>query len=143
MVDAFAGALLVDGARLAFADGFDGDGFEWIECTARNDSVLAYMRKAKDPEDCLIVVQNFTPAYREAYPIGAPRGGWYQEVFNSDSQYYGGSNKGNYPGVMAQEPGWHFRSHKLLLNLPPLATVVLKPEKLDKSKTVEAAKQKS
>jgi 1,4-alpha-glucan branching enzyme len=122
---------------------FDSDGFEWIECTARNDSVLAYMRKAKDPEDCLIVVQNFTPAYREAYPIGAPRGGWYQEVFNSDSQYYGGSNKGNYPGVMAQEPGWHFRSHKLLLNLPPLATVVLKPEKLDKSKTVEAAKQKS
>jgi 1,4-alpha-glucan branching enzyme len=108
---------------------FDYTGFEWIDCNARDDSILAYIRKGKDPADFLVVVCNFTPVVRENYPVGVPQGGWYQEVFNSDSQFYGGSNVGNFPGLMAQEPGWHFRSHKLLMKLPPLATVVLKPER--------------
>jgi 1,4-alpha-glucan branching enzyme len=108
---------------------FEYTGFEWIDCNARDDSVLAYIRKAKDPDDFLVVVCNFTPVVRENYPIGVPKLGWYQEVFNSDSQFYGGSNVGNFPGIMAQEPGWHFRPAKLLVKLPPLATVVLKPER--------------
>jgi 1,4-alpha-glucan branching enzyme len=108
---------------------FEYTGFEWIECHARDDSVLAYIRKAKDPEDRLVVVCNFTPVPRHDYPIGVPALGWYQEIFNSDSQFYGGSNLGNFPGVMAQEPGWHGRPAKLLLTLPPLATIVLKPER--------------
>jgi len=108
---------------------FEHTGFEWIECNARDDSMLAYIRKAKDPEDRLIVVVNFTPVPRHDYPIGVPAAGWYQEVFNSDSQFYGGSNLGNFPGKMAEEPGWHGRPAKLLLTLPPLATVVLKPER--------------
>jgi 1,4-alpha-glucan branching enzyme len=108
---------------------FEYTGFEWIDCNARDDSVLAYMRKGKNPDDFLVVVCNFTPVVRENYPIGVPRGGWYQEVFNSDSQFYGGSNVGNFPGMMAQEPGWHFRPFKLNVKLPPLATVVLKPER--------------
>ena len=45
---------------------------------------------------------NFTPVPRHNYRIGVPEGGWYQEIFNSDSTYYGGSNVGNYPGVMAE-----------------------------------------
>jgi 1,4-alpha-glucan branching enzyme len=108
---------------------FDSAGFEWIECQARDDSVLAYIRKGKDPEDFVVVVCNFTPVVRDNYPIGVPRLGWYQEIFNSDSQFYDGSNVGNFPGVMAEEPGWHFRPAQLKLRLPPLATVVLKPEK--------------
>jgi 1,4-alpha-glucan branching enzyme len=110
---------------------FDKSGFEWIECNARQDSLLAYIRKAKDPNDFLLVVHNFTPVVRENYPIGVPRGGWYQEVFNSDSKYYGGSNLGNFPGRMAEEPGWHFRPFQVKLTIPPLATVVLKPERIE------------
>jgi 1,4-alpha-glucan branching enzyme len=108
---------------------FEYTGFEWIECHGRDDSVLAYIRKAKDPADFLVVVCNFTPVVRENYPIGAPFVGWYQEVFNSDSQFYGGSNVGNFPGLMAEAPGWHGRPARLLMKLPPLATVVLKPER--------------
>ena len=33
--------------------------------TARDDSVLAYIRKGKDPSDFLVVVCNFTPVVRE------------------------------------------------------------------------------
>ena len=108
---------------------FEYTGFEWMECHVRDDSVLAYIRKAKDPEERLIVVCNFTTVPRHDYPIGVPAPGWYQEVFNSDSQFYGGSNVGNFPGLMAESPGWHGRLAKLLLTLPPLATVVLKPER--------------
>jgi 1,4-alpha-glucan branching enzyme len=108
---------------------FEYTGFEWIECNARDDSLLAYIRKGKDPEDFVLVVSNFTPVVRENYPIGVPRGGWYQEIFNSDSEFYGGSNVGNFPGLMAEEPGWHGRPAKLLMKIPPLATVVLKPER--------------
>jgi 1,4-alpha-glucan branching enzyme len=108
---------------------FEYTGFEWIECCARDDSMLAYVRRAKDPNDFVVVVCNFTPVVRENYPIGVPQTGWYQEVFNSDSQFYGGSNVGNFPGQLAAAPGWHGRPAKLLLKLPPLATVVLKPER--------------
>jgi 1,4-alpha-glucan branching enzyme len=108
---------------------FDSAGFEWIDCQARDDSVLAFIRKGKDPEDFLIVVCNFTPVVRDNYPIGVPRLGWYQEVFNSDSEFYGGSNVGNFPGVTAEEPGWHFRPAQLKVKLPPLGTIVLKPER--------------
>ena len=71
---------------------------------------------------------NFTPVVRHGLPAGRARGGWYEEIFNSDSPYYGGSNVGNYPGVHAEDVGHHGRSHSLLVNLPPLGAVVLKPK---------------
>ena len=43
-------------------------------------------------------------------------------------KFYGGSNLGNFPGVMAEEPGWHLRPDKLTVKLPPLGVVVFKPE---------------
>ena len=107
---------------------FDGSGFEWVDCQNAEDSVLVYLRKAKNPDDFLVVCCNFTPVVREDYPIGVPRGGWYQEVFNSDSSYYAGTNVGNHPGVNATEPGHHMRSHQIKVNLPPLGAVIFKPE---------------
>ena len=40
----------------------------------------------------------------------------------------GHAHVGNFPGVQAEEPGWHMRPHKLTINLPPLGVVVFKPE---------------
>jgi 1,4-alpha-glucan branching enzyme len=108
---------------------FDGAGFEWIDCHSRDDSVLSYIRKAKDPEDFVLVVCNFTPVVREGYRIGAPREGWYEEVLNSDSAYYAGGNVGNHPGVEAGKPGRHGRPYSITITLPPLAVVVFKPQR--------------
>jgi 1,4-alpha-glucan branching enzyme len=106
---------------------FSSEGFEWIDCMNGHDSVLGYMRKAKDPNDFLIVCSNFTPVVRQ-YQMGVPKAGFYKEVFNSDSAHYAGTNVGNYPGVNA-EPGngHHGRPSSIWLTLPPLATVVFKP----------------
>ena len=107
---------------------FHGDGFEWIDCQNRDDSALSYLRKARNPHDQVVVAINFTPVVRENFRIGVPRAGFYQEIFNSDSQFYGGSNIGNFPGVTAQDRGAHGRPHSITMRLPPLAVVVFKPQ---------------
>ncbi|GAG47780.1 unnamed protein product, partial [marine sediment metagenome] len=61
--------------------------------------------------------------------LGVPECCWYEEVFNSDSMYYAGSNMGNGPGLWAEPTGSHGRPASIQLTLPPLAVVVLKPRR--------------
>ena len=107
---------------------FESSGFEWIDCRDWEDSTLSYIRRGKNPEDFVIVIGNFTPVPRHNFRIGVPKAGWYREIFNSDSTYYGGSNVGNGPGLMTQDMTSHGRPCSLLLTLPPLAAIVLKPQ---------------
>jgi 1,4-alpha-glucan branching enzyme len=118
-------ALYKKEAALHFQD-FDGRGFEWIDCTAGDDSMLAYLRKSKDNQETIVVVANFTPVVRRNYRIGVPAMGWYQEIFNSDAEYYGGSNVGNFPGLMAEAIEKHGRPASLNLTLPPLSVTMFK-----------------
>jgi 1,4-alpha-glucan branching enzyme len=106
---------------------FDGHGFEWIDCHNSGNSILSYIRKAKDPNDFVLVCCNLTPIVRHGYRVGVPRGGNYREIFNSDSEYYGGSNLGNGPTTHAADFGHHGRSNSLEIDLPPLGVIVLKP----------------
>ncbi|BBO32651.1 1,4-alpha-glucan branching protein GlgB [Lacipirellula parvula] len=108
---------------------FESGGFEWVDCHNYANSVLSYLRRAEDPNDFTLVACNFTPVPRHNYRLGVPEGGWYGEIFNSDSAYYGGSNVGNYPGVMAEESESHGRPFSIELTLPPLSVVVLKPNR--------------
>jgi 1,4-alpha-glucan branching enzyme len=108
---------------------FEPHGFEWIDCHNYDESVLAYIRKAKDWHDYLVVCCNFTPVPRMVHRFGVPELCWYEEVFNSDSSYYGGSNLGNVMGAMAADHPSHSRPYSIELSLPPLATVVLKPRR--------------
>ena len=105
---------------------FDGRGFEWIDCHNSDDSVLSYIRKSADSDEMLVVCCNFTPVARQGYRLGVPKPGWYQELFNGDSEYYGGSNVGNFPGIMAGETYAHDRPYSIEITLPPLACVVFK-----------------
>ena len=54
---------------------FDWQGFEWLELHDWENSVLAFLRRGKDPDDAIVVVCNFTPVVREDYRIGVPAGG--------------------------------------------------------------------
>ncbi len=107
---------------------FDGAGFEWIDLHDSQQSVLSYIRKAKDPKNFVVVVVNFTPVPRENYRVGVPQPGFYQEVFNSDSEIYGGSNLGNGGGVHTDSISWMGKTHSLNLALPPLSALIFKPE---------------
>jgi 1,4-alpha-glucan branching enzyme len=111
-----------------FEQDFAQDGFEWIDCRNWEESTLSFIRKAKDGDDVMLVVCNFTPVARSGYRVGVPRGGWWREVLNSDAEVYGGSGHGNLGGVEAAPVGAHGRSHSVVLELPPLAVLFVKPE---------------
>ena len=105
---------------------FEHQGFEWLDCEDRQNSILAYVRK--DTHSQVIIVLNFTPIVRENYRIGVPLAGAYREILNSDSEYYHGSNVGNAGLVQTERLPCMGRDHSLNLNLPPLAALVLKRE---------------
>jgi len=105
---------------------FDGNGFEWIDCHNWESSSFVYLRKARDPKNHLVIAANFTPVPRR-YRIGVPECVWYDEIFNSDAQIYGGSGMGNHPGLQADDIGSHFRPAALDVTMPPLGMTIFKP----------------
>ena len=104
----------------------DPAGFAWIDCNDRDNSVLTWMRRARDPEDICVTACNFTPLVREGYRIGVPHASFYAEVLNSDSEWYGGSNVHNEGGRHAEEVPWHGHPFSINVTLPPLGAVVFK-----------------
>ena len=103
---------------------FEHSGFEWIDCNDTDQSVLSYLRRSEG--ETLVVILNFTPVPRYNYRVGVPQAGHYREIINSDSEYYAGSNMGNYGDLHSQDIAWMNRPYSLELTLPPLAGVVLK-----------------
>jgi len=75
-----------------------------------------------------VVVANLTPVPREGYRLGVPASGFYREILNSDSMYYGGSNMGNTGGLLAEPTPWQGQLHSIMITVPPLAVVYFKPE---------------
>jgi len=102
------------------------DGFEWIDASDSEQSVLTYLRRA--PGGGLAVVAcNLTPVPRSGYRVGVPAPGSFAERLNTDDPAYGGSGVAN-GTVEAEEVSWHGRPYSLSLTLPPLATVVFTPQ---------------
>jgi 1,4-alpha-glucan branching enzyme len=101
----------------------DPAGFEWIDCGDADSSIVSLLRKGKSTSTLVLAVCNFTPVPRDNYGIGAPRGGFWREVLNSDGREYGGSGVGNSGGLVAASNPLHGRPYSLSLTLPPLAVV--------------------
>lgn len=110
-----------------FEQDFNEDGFQWIDFQDWENSIISFIRRGMKNQ-ILIFVCNFTPVYREGYRIGVPLHVSYQEILNTDSKIYGGSNKGNFGTVSSQRTAWHDFNYSISINLPPLSTVILKPE---------------
>lgn len=106
---------------------FDWTGFEWIDCRDADNSVLTFVRKAKNG-DFVVVVCSFTPEVRHGYRIGVPLPGVYREVFNSDRAAFGGSDVKNEGSIYAEITPWHERGQSLVLTLPPLGVIYLRHE---------------
>lgn len=101
-------------------------GFEWLDGSDWQASVISYLRRARDGT-AAVVVANLTPLVRENYRIGLPHGGVWTEAFNSDAVEYGGSGVGNLGGVEALPHPFHGRTHSAVLTLPPLSVEVFLP----------------
>ncbi len=105
---------------------FEDSGFQWIDCHDASQSILSYIRRGQSG-GFVIVVLNFTPVPREGYRLGVPEAGNYHEIYNSDSEFYGGSNIGN-AGLVATEPRpWMGFDQSISITLPPLGALILQP----------------
>jgi 1,4-alpha-glucan branching enzyme len=107
---------------------FDSSGFEWIDCSDSQRSVVCFLRKGRNPADQTLFACNFTPVPRQNYRVGVPMSGRWREMVNSDAPLYGGSGQGNTGGVAAAPLPIHGRPYSLNLTLPPLGMVILQPE---------------
>ncbi len=120
--------ILYRGEPALYEVDFEPAGFEWVDCTDWEKSLISFLRKGKTPGDSILVVCNFTPVTRYNYRVGVPRGGYWKEMLNSDAGEYGGSGQGNLGGVDAMTVPYHGRYYSLSLTVPPLGILFFKSE---------------
>ncbi|TMG35568.1 MAG: 1,4-alpha-glucan branching protein GlgB [Chloroflexi bacterium] len=106
---------------------FDPAGFRWIDANDTEQSVISLIRQGRTPDQPVLGAFNFTPVPRYNYLLGAPLGGTWKEILNSDAGVYGGSGLGNFGEVRAAPISRHGYPHALTLTLPPLGAIFLKP----------------
>jgi 1,4-alpha-glucan branching enzyme len=105
----------------------DPHGFRWIIGDDADQSVYAYERTHPGARPVIAII-NMTPVPRENYRLGVPIAGGWREILNTDSAFYGGSDLGNGGWLQTEPSPAHGFGQSLLLMLPPLAALILKPE---------------
>ena len=105
---------------------FHYTGFEWVDFHDVGNSIIAFIRRAQDPNDFLLFCCNFTPVGREKYEFGVPEEGFYEEILNTDAEMFGGSNMGNGGLVSSRPIARHDRKYSIAVTLPPLSVVAFR-----------------
>jgi 1,4-alpha-glucan branching enzyme len=105
---------------------FSYTGFEWVDFRDSESSIIAFLRYAENGQAPLMFCCNFTPVPRKHYRFGVPQAGFYEEILNTDSEIFGGSNLGNGGGRSSDPVPSHGRENSIAVTLPPLAVVVFR-----------------
>jgi 1,4-alpha-glucan branching enzyme len=111
-------------SRALYEIDFKIEGFQWIDLSDSENSVISFMRKSLDGRQILVFTFNFTPVVRENYLFGVPYEGFYREILNSDALEYGGSGTGNSGGVHSTKEKRFEWDNSIRVNLPPLGANV-------------------
>ena len=104
---------------------FNPQGFRWVNCRDAEANVISYLRLDAFEQTLFLVVGHYGGIARR-YSFGVPRAGFWKEVINSNSEYYGGSGIGNEGGRMAVEDPKDGYAHSISVTLPPLTTLIFK-----------------
>ena len=107
---------------------FIKDSFRWIACWDSEAGVISYSRTAPDGHNIVMVLCHFTPVERNNYRIGLPRAGYWKEVLNTNSGFYGGSDLGNGFGIHSESLAFDDLDQSAEFVLPPCSTIVFKWE---------------
>jgi len=105
---------------------YEDAGFRWLVSEDAEQSVFAYLRMPAGNGPPVLSVSNFTPVPRNDYRLGVPEAGKWSVLLNTDAACYGGSDFGDGCVATAQLAAWQGQPASLVLNLPPLATLVLR-----------------
>ncbi|HET7734545.1 MAG TPA: 1,4-alpha-glucan branching protein GlgB [Nocardioidaceae bacterium] len=102
----------------------DPSGFAWIDANDASSNVFSFLRWGDDGS-VLACITNFSAMPHEAYRLGLPSAGTWNEVLNTDADAYVGSGVGNFGAVEAGDESWHGQPASTTLRVPPLGTVWL------------------
>ncbi len=100
--------------------------FAWCSPDDAHNSVISFLRLSPNIEESFLIISNFTPLSRYPYRVGVPYEGYWKEYLNTNSSCYGGNDEGNFGGAYTQDHGVHNKPYSVVLNLPPLSTLVFK-----------------
>jgi 1,4-alpha-glucan branching enzyme len=105
---------------------FSWEGFEWVDFRDADNSIVAFMRKARDAKNLVIGLFNYTPVLRHGYRLGVPHPGAYELILNSDAVEFGGSGAGQFKTAATEPKSWHGHYHSITVTLPPLAGILIR-----------------
>ncbi len=121
----------------------DPDGFQWMDCTSSQDNIVTFVRKTRKPEETLLVVCNFAPVQHDNYQVGVPFHGKYKEIFNSESEAFGGSGVTNPRAKTSKEEECAGREESIRIQLAPLGVQIFTCTPVKKPEAVKAEPVKS
>ena len=104
------------------------EGFQWVDVDRRDESIFSYRRISKDGS--MTVVLNLTPVERQGFELALEEGGEYEEIFNSDSEEFGGEGRVNRGIITAEE--WEGDVFTVRLTLPPMSAIIVKKKEQNK-----------
>ncbi len=103
---------------------YDPDGFQWINCSYQQESILIFARKTKKKEETLLFVCNFDNMAHEKFRVGVPFAGKYKEILNSDAAEFGGSGKVNPRAKSSKKLEWDDMENSIEINVAPMSICV-------------------
>ena len=122
---------------------FSPEGFEWMSCMDADRSIVSFVRRAKNSDDMLLFVCNFTPVAYVNFTQAVPLLGKYKEIFNSDAAKYGGTGMVNAKQLTAKAQPCDGKDYSIEMSMAPLGTAVFrfKKEEPKKVKAEEKVKE--
>ena len=103
---------------------YEPEGFEWVNCTDSQDSIVVFLRKTKKPEETLLFVCNFDTVLHEKFPVGVPFAGKYKEILNSDAVEFGGEGRINPRVKPSKKAEADERPDSIEITVAPLSVMV-------------------
>lgn len=124
-----------------WAEDFDPNGFQWIECDDAESSIVSFVRRSKEKE--LIFLCNFTPVVHRGFSLGVPQEGVYHERLNSDAARFGGSDVINAVPLQSKAEPAGRCPFRVELDVPPLGMVILEREQPKKQPRTKKPKTRT
>lgn len=124
-----------------WAEDFDPNGFQWIECDDAESSIVSFVRRSKEKE--LVFLCNFTPVVHRGFSLGVPQEGVYHERLNSDAAHFGGSDVINAVPLQSKAEPAGRCPFRVELDVPPLGMVILEREQPKKQPRTKKPKTRT
>ena len=124
-----------------WAEDFDPNGFQGIECDDAESSIVSFVRRSEEKE--LVFLCNFTPVVHRGFSLGVPQEGVYHERLNSDAARFGGSDVINAVPLQSKAEPAGRCPFRVELDVPPLGMVILEREQPKKQPRTKKPKTRT